>query len=257
VTTTDFHTLTEIAGTEVSREQVERLCHRYVWAARQCRGKDVIEAACGSGAGLGILAEVSRSLRAGDYDQANLAVIRKQYGDRVPVQWFDAQEMPFEDESADVVILFEAIYYLPDAPRFVAECRRVLRPGGVVLVATANKDLYDFNPSPHSHTYYGAADFADLFGPDFKVSCFGHLSFENVSFRQRALRGVKRLAVKLDLMPKTQAGKKIFKKFIFGKLVPMPAEVRGDMIGYHEPDLLPPGPPDREHKVIYCAATKR
>src|SRR5262249_14308595 len=161
------------------------------------------------------------------------------------------------DESADVVILFEAIYYLPDAPRFASECRRVLRPGGVVLVAAANKDLYDFNPSPHSHTYYGAADFADLFGPHFEVACFGRLSFEDVRCRQRALRGVKRLAVRLDLMPKTQAAKKLLKKFVFGKLIPMPAEVRGDMIDYAQPALLPPGEPDRQHKVIYCAATKR
>lgn len=257
MTTIDFHAWTEAGGTEVSREQVERLCHRYVWAARRCRGKDVIEAACGTGAGLGLLAQVSRSLRAGDFDRKNLSVIRDHYGERVSAQWFDAQAMPFDDASADVVILFEAIYYLPDAPRFVDECRRVLRPGGEVLIATANKDLYDFNPGPHSHTYYGAGDFADLFGPDFRVACFGHLSFADVSFRQRALRGVKRLAVKLDLMPKTQAGKKLFKKFVFGKLMPMPAEVRGDMIAYHEPDRLPPGEPDRQHKVIYCAATKR
>jgi ubiquinone/menaquinone biosynthesis C-methylase UbiE len=257
MTTIDFHAWTEAGGTEVSREQVERLCHRYIWAARRCRGKDVIEAACGTGAGLGLLAGVSRSLRAGDFDQTNLSVVRQHCGDRVSAQRFDAQAMPFADASADVVVLCEAIYYLPDPSRFVTECRRVLRPGGEVLIATANKDLYDFNPGPHSHTYYGAADFADLFGPDFKVACFGHLSFADVSFRQRALRGVKRLAVKLDLMPKTQAGKKIFKKFVFGKLVTMPAEVRGDMIAYTEPPLLPPEQPDREHKVIYCAATKR
>jgi SAM-dependent methyltransferase len=257
VTTIDFHAWTEAGGTEVSREQVERLCHRYVWAARRCRGKDVIEAACGTGAGLSLLARVSRTLRAGDYDRTNLAVIRERYGDRVSAQWFDAQQMPFPDASAEVVILFEAIYYLSDATRFVAECRRVLRPGGEVLLATANKDLYDFNPGPHSHRYYGAGDFADLFGPDFKVACFGHLSFADVSFRQRALRGVKRLAVKLDLMPKTQAGKKIFKKLVFGKLVTMPAEVKPDTIAYTEPTPLPPGEPDREHKVIYCAATKR
>ncbi|MCD6265910.1 MAG: BrnT family toxin [Deltaproteobacteria bacterium] len=32
------------------------------------------------------------------------------------------------------------------------DCVRVLRPGGKVLIATANKDLYDFNPSPHRIT---------------------------------------------------------------------------------------------------------
>jgi len=61
--------------------------------------------------------------------------------------------MPFEDKSKDVIILFEAIYHIPDADRFVKECVRVLWPGGKVLVGTANKDLYDFNPSPYSYKY--------------------------------------------------------------------------------------------------------
>jgi len=40
-----------------------------------------------------------------------------------------------------VIILFEAIYYIPDAEKFVEECARVLRLGGKVLIATANKDF--------------------------------------------------------------------------------------------------------------------
>ena len=253
----DFHALTEASGMDVSREQVERICHRYLWAASRSRGRDVIEAACGTGQGLGLLSEVARSLRAGDYDEKNLAVVRRHYADRVAVERFDAQAMPFPDASADVVILFEAIYYLPDAGQFVAECRRVLRRGGEVLVATANKDLYDFNPGAHTHRYFGAADFAGLFGPDFDVTCFGHLTFADVSLRQRALRGVKRLAVKFDLIPKAQASKTFLKKFVFGRPVTMPVEVRPDMIRYAEPVPLPPGEPDNAHKVIYCAARKR
>lgn len=71
---------------------------------------------------------------------------------------FDAQNMPHADNSMDVIIIFEAIYYLPSAERFVSECKRVLRDGGRVLVVTANKDLYDFNPSPHSYKYYGVIE---------------------------------------------------------------------------------------------------
>lgn len=52
----DYVQLTAIAGDEVSQEQVERLYQRYVWAARYCEGKRVLEAACGTGQGLGCLA---------------------------------------------------------------------------------------------------------------------------------------------------------------------------------------------------------
>src|SRR3990172_1075386 len=150
----DYSTVTEMAGDEITQEQLERLCHRYYWAGAYCDGRDVIETACVTGPGLGYLAQRTKSLRAGDYTPAILAIPQKHYNDRVELRQFDAQAMPYNDRSADVIILFEAIYYLPNAARFVGECRRVLRPGGQGLIATANQDLYDFHPSPYSHTYH-------------------------------------------------------------------------------------------------------
>ncbi len=252
----DFSTVTELAGDEISTEQLHRLCHRYYWAGAFCTGKDVIEAACGSGPGLGYLSGRARSLRAGDYTPSILDLARQHYGGRVDLRQFDAQAMPYEDGSADTIILFEAIYYIPDAARFVSECRRILRPGGQVLIATANKDLYDFNPSPHSHRYYGVVELQTLFGRSgFRVECFGHLSIHEVSVRQRILRPVKKLAVNLRLIPGTTSGKKWLKRLVFGSMTRMPAEITEDMIPFAPPKALAPGGPDREYKVIYCAAT--
>lgn len=45
---TDYLDVTELAGDVVSREQIERIIHRYVWAGSYCRGKDVLETACGA-----------------------------------------------------------------------------------------------------------------------------------------------------------------------------------------------------------------
>ncbi len=160
------------------------------------------------------------------------------------------------DHSADVVILFEAIYYLPSIERFVAECRRILRPGGQVLIATANKDLYDFNPSPYSHVYYGVVELNRLFTEhDFAVECFGYHSIRDVSLRQKILRPVKKLTVDLGLIPRTMKGKRWLKRIVFGRLTTMPAEIVEGLIPYKEPTRLPLFKPDREHKVIYCVAT--
>lgn len=102
----------------------------------------------------------------------------------------------------------------------------MLRPGGKVLIATANKDLYDFNPSPHSNKYYGVAELNDLFARHgFKTEFFGYMPVGDVSMRQRVLRPVKKLAVMLGFMPKSMAGKKFFKKIVFGELVRMPVEI--------------------------------
>ena len=223
---TNYVDVTELSGDEVSREQVERMCHRYYWAGEFCRGKDVLEAGCGAGQGLGYIAGLARSLIAGDFSQEIVEMARRHYGERVEIQRFDAQDMPFDDDSFDVVILFEAIYYLPSAKRFVEQCKRVLRPGGKVLITSANKDLYDYNPSPHAHGNYGTKELFELFNANgFAVECFGSTRVDRVSVRQRLLRPVKKLAVALDLIPKTMNAKKILKRIVFGKLVPMPHEV--------------------------------
>ncbi|MCC7546387.1 MAG: methyltransferase domain-containing protein [Burkholderiales bacterium] len=44
----------------------------------------------------------------------------------------NALEMPFPDASFDVVVGQEAWCHVPDKPRLVAECARVLVPGGVI-----------------------------------------------------------------------------------------------------------------------------
>jgi len=55
----DFTEVTELAGAEISAEQLERMAHRYSWAAGYCGGRDVVEVACGSGQGLGLLGKVA------------------------------------------------------------------------------------------------------------------------------------------------------------------------------------------------------
>jgi sarcosine/dimethylglycine N-methyltransferase len=44
----------------------------------------------------------------------------------------NALEMPFEDASFDVVIGQEAWCHVPDKPRLIAECARVVKPGGAI-----------------------------------------------------------------------------------------------------------------------------
>ena len=252
----NYISVTEVAGDEVTQEQIDRLCNRYYWAGRYCLKRDVVEAACGTGQGLGYIIEIANSLEAGDYSEDILKIARKHYGHRIALQQFDAQNMPFADNSKDVIILFEAIYYIPDAERFVRECKRVLRSDGKVLIATANKDLYDFNPSPYTYKYFGVTDLKELFGKYmFKTKFFGDTPISKVSFRQKLLRPVKKLAVKLDLIPKTTSGKKILKRFVFGPLVKLPAEINDTTSPHIEPVEISSSAPDTRHKVIFCAAS--
>ncbi len=253
---TDYISVTEISGDHVTQEQIERLCNRYYWAGKYCINKDIVEVACGTGQGLGYLSNIARKIEAGDYSGKMISLVRQHYKDRVNLQQFDASALPFKSNSKDVIILFEAIYYIPDTEQFISECVRVLRPDGKVLIVSANKDLYDFNPSPYSYKYYGVKELNELFLKfGFKTNFFGDTPLDNVSIRQRVLRPIKKLFVMSGLMPKTTSGKKILKRLVFGNLVEMPAEIDENTAIYIEPSKISSTEPNKIHKVIYCVAT--
>ena len=53
----------------------------------------------------------------------------------------DVQDLPFADDSFDLVAAMWMLYHVPDLDRGLAELRRVLRPGGL-LVAATNGDAH-------------------------------------------------------------------------------------------------------------------
>jgi len=254
----NFLKITEITDDLVTQEQVQRSCDRYHWANSFCEGKTVLEVACGTGQGLGHLSQVAKRFVAGDFSKDILNVTKGHYGSRINLFQFDAQYLPFANNSMDVIILFEAIYYIPKTNLFINECKRLLKPGGKVLIATANKDLSDFNPSPHTYKYFGVLELADIFNRNgFSSKFFGNTLISELSLIQRISRPLKQVAVKLNLMPKTADGKKWLKRIFFGGMIKMPGEITKDMLSVVNPTILPDDKPDKDHKVIFCAATKK
>lgn len=55
---------------------------------------------------------------------------------RVHWQTADAQSLPFEDAHFDAVVCQFGLMFVPDQPLALREMRRVLRPGGTLLLAT-------------------------------------------------------------------------------------------------------------------------
>ena len=253
----DYTEVTELANDPVTTEQVARLERRYFWARGYCAGKDVHELACGTAQGAGVLAAVARSFAASDGTDVMVERARQHYGGRFPLSRIDAQRPALPDASLDVVVLFEALYYLPDADAFFRECWRVLRPGGVLLLATANKDLFDFNPSPHSHEYLGVRELTQrLSAVGFSVQLFGDTPIAEVSSLQKLLRPVKNFAVRLGLIPKSMKAKQLLKRIVFGRLTPMAAEIVYAPARAIAPTPLSAGVADEQHKVLFCAATR-
>lgn len=53
----------------------------------------------------------------------------------------DAEVLPFASSSFDTVIAAEMVYYLNEPEAFVREARRVLKPGGRLLMTSYNQDM--------------------------------------------------------------------------------------------------------------------
>lgn len=247
----------EWAAEKVSQEQVQRLCNRYYWAAGYCKDKDVVELACGTGQGAGYLNQVSRSYVAGDISDEVLTVAKKNYKNRINFIKIDAHKLPFEDNSKDIIILFEAIYYLTDINKFVYESKRVLRDNGQLLIVTANKDLYAFRPSKCAVKYYGVLELSDLLGKcGFTLDFYGDTPVRILSLRQKVLSPVKKIAVKLNLLPKANScGERIIKRFVFGTMCKMPNEIDENTSDKIDPIKIPDNLKDTLHKVLFCAAS--
>ncbi len=110
----------------------------YQRLADRCAGRDVLEAGCGEGYGADLIADVARRVIGLDYDEATVAHVRANYP-RVDMRHGNLATLPLADGSVDVVVNFQVIEHLWDQPQFVAECLRVLRPSGLLMMSTPNR----------------------------------------------------------------------------------------------------------------------
>ena len=110
----------------------------YERVADRCAGRDVLEAGAGEGYGADLIAGVARRVIGLDYDETAVAHVKARYP-RVDMRHANLIDLPLADAAVDVVVNFQVIEHLWNQPRFVAECARVLRPGGVLLMSTPNR----------------------------------------------------------------------------------------------------------------------
>lgn len=253
----DFTTVTEIAGTRVRREAVEMLHCRYGFAASLVAGRRVLEVACGAGVGLGILQRTASLVVGGDISAPLLATARRHYGRRARLVRLDAERLPFADAAFDVVVCFEAIYYVSDPNRFIGECARVLDRAGAILLNSVNPEWSEFNPSPHSTAYLSAAGLRVLLERHgFDARVLGAFEAAPATLRDRVVSALKRIAVALHLIPPTMKGKEWLKRLFFGRLEEFPFEILDVPAAVPRP--VPLRPEDaRRYKVVFAHAVDR
>ena len=120
--------------------------NRYQFASNLVTGKRVVDIACGSGYGSAMMAKQAIQVTGIDISEEAIEYCQKNY--QLPNLNYlvgNVAEIPLTDSSVDVVVSFETLEHVDEADqiRFMAEIRRILVPGGLLIVSTPNKDVYD------------------------------------------------------------------------------------------------------------------
>ena len=119
--------------------------HRYFFAADLVKGKRVLDLGSGEGYGSAILAEAGAASVLGiDIDAASVAYAQTAYTlGNLAFRVGAAPRFPDLPAGAfDIVVCFEVIEHLEAQEETVEEIRRLLAPGGLVLMSTPDREIY-------------------------------------------------------------------------------------------------------------------
>ena len=148
---------------EYKKRRLRRLFEKHIPA-----GGRAIDVGCGRSLFSEIEAAFPFTVVAGDLEYVG---VRTRAGEVPEQQWavFDADRLPFADEQFDAVFAGEIIEHMPDAPVTLAEWRRVLKPGGVAIITTPNRErllaVADRRERPYSEDHLSELSYRELAGP--------------------------------------------------------------------------------------------
>jgi SAM-dependent methyltransferase len=258
----DYTPITELPGTLLNNEQLARIKQRYQLATWHAKDRRVLEVACGAGMGLGLLAASAKSLTGFDYTQQVLAVAQSHYGRRVALLGADAQQLPFASASFDLLVNFEAIYYLPDPLCFLREAGRVLAVDGTLLLCTSNPDWPHFVPGSLTTAYPTVPDlYAWLDQCGFQeITIYGAFPTITTSGLKQFVTPLRKLILQSGIIDPESAFGTSIKRFAYGRLTPLPAELHTDELQHSAPEAtltqLPTSQADTTHRVLYALARR-
>jgi ubiquinone/menaquinone biosynthesis C-methylase UbiE len=148
-----------VSGVETASQHFDRLAARYselrtagaevdpvteaVVELGRLRGCRVLDVGCGPGTVVRQLAQGFAVEAVGiDPSAKMIEVARAEVGDQGEFHVGPAEELPFESDSFDGVVMRWVVHHLDRSPAF-AEIHRVLRPGGRLVVTTTDPDAVE------------------------------------------------------------------------------------------------------------------
>lgn len=169
---------------------------RYRFAETLASGRRVLDAGCGTGYGIDLLAERAESACGIDQSQETLNWATAKYSSgKSTFAQADCAVLPFRDDSFDLVTAFEVIEHLSNWKGLLLEARRVLTDSGQLLVSTPNRLYSEESRAEPNEFHVHEFDYAE-FRQELEA-VFPHVTmfFENhtqaIAFQTPTLQGVR------------------------------------------------------------------
>lgn len=118
---------------------------------------DVLDVGSGDGAAAGIFAPRCRSLTCVDLSARMIDAAKERLGQLANVRALvaDVHDLPFRAASFDTVVVFHTLTYAEHPGRALAECARVLRPGGRLVVLSLDRHQQQELTVPYGERHPG------------------------------------------------------------------------------------------------------
>ena len=99
----------------------------------------VLDIGCGGGMNINRMAQTAKKVYGVDYSIESVNLSKEVNDDlikegKVEVYEGNVADLPFEDDTFDIVTAFETVYFWPDIVKSFGEVKRVLKPGGMFLI---------------------------------------------------------------------------------------------------------------------------
>jgi 2-polyprenyl-6-hydroxyphenyl methylase/3-demethylubiquinone-9 3-methyltransferase len=111
------------------------------------KGLRILDIGCGGGVLSEPLARLGAPVVGADPAAANIAVARRhavQSGLTIDYRCTTAEALADAGERFEVVLAMEVVEHVANVPLFVRRCGEMVKPGGVMIVATLNRTLKSF-----------------------------------------------------------------------------------------------------------------
>lgn len=129
-------------------------------------GRQILDAGCGSGPLAKALSDRGATMTGFDSSEAMIGLARQRLGEETELLVADlGQPLPFTEDTFDDVVASLVFHYLEDWVSPLQEIRRVLRPGGRLIMSVNHPIIYPwtnpgsdyFKPTRYSdeHTFNG------------------------------------------------------------------------------------------------------